>query len=196
MALPISGSGAGRSLTVTGFSRLLERLHADRDQAAEEYERMHRTLVRFFDWRGISRAEECADTTIDRLSRRLEEDVEVQDVRHYAIGIARLVALEALRMPMQSSLDDVRDVPSPQAEPIDETLDRHFDHCLAELSGESRTILLRYYEGEHGERKVIRRQLARSLRISENALRSRVQRLRDRLEQCMATLARAEKGRT
>jgi RNA polymerase sigma factor (sigma-70 family) len=194
MPLPLSGPGASRGLTLTGFSRLLERLHSDRDQAAEAYERMHRTLVRFFDWRGIGRAEECADTTIDRLARRLEEDVEVQDVRHYAIGIARFVALEALRAPMQSSLDEAREIPLTPAETTDEAMDRGFDRCLEELPGESRTILLRYYEGEHGQRKVIRRQLARSLQISENALRSRVQRLRDRLEQCMATQARAGKG--
>jgi len=42
-----------------------------------------------------------------------------------------------------------------------------------------------YYEGERTEKISNRRRLAATLVLSENALRSRVQRLRDRLEQCV-----------
>ena len=147
---------------------------------------MRRVLVKFFDWRGIERPEECADITIDRLARRLEDDVEIHHVQHYALGIARLVALEALRAPAHAPLDDVGDVPMIAAVVEEDALARSFDRCLAEFTEASRTLLLQYYEGGPGQRMSVRQHLARALQISEGALRSRVQRLRDRLEQCIA----------
>src|SRR5699024_6433909 len=50
-----------RTLSAVGFARLLGRLHSDPDIAAQEYERLRRTLVKFFDWRGAWPPEECAD---------------------------------------------------------------------------------------------------------------------------------------
>jgi DNA-directed RNA polymerase specialized sigma24 family protein len=186
MSLPLSGSRPARELTPTGFNLLLSRLHADRDQAAAEYERMRRVLVKFFDWRGVERSEECADITIDRLARRLEDEVEVHNVQHYALGIARLVALEALRTPLHSPLDRAGDVPAVPAAPQEDERARSFERCLAEFPDASRKLLLQYYDGGRGQRMSVRQELARALRISEGALRSRVQRLRDRLEQCIA----------
>ena len=60
-----------------------------------------------------------------------------------------------------------------------------FDRCLAELPEDSRSLLLRYYEGEQSAKISNRRRLASLLGLTDNALRSRVQRLRDRLEQCV-----------
>jgi DNA-directed RNA polymerase specialized sigma24 family protein len=60
-----------------------------------------------------------------------------------------------------------------------------FDRCLAELPADSRSLMLRYYEGERSDKISNRRRLAAALAVSESALRSRVQRLRDRLEQCV-----------
>ena len=188
MSLPLSGtrSGRGRGLTPSGFRRLLERLHSDPDQAAAEYERIRRTLVRFFDWRGVERPDECADTVFDRLAHRLEEEVDIQNVPQYALGIARLVALEAARArghaPLEESYDIAAAVPAGEDELI-----RSFDECLAQLPEESRTLLLRYYEGGHGRRTTVRKELAVALGITESALRNRVQRLRDRLEACIAS---------
>ena len=58
------------------------------------------------------------------------------------------------------------------------------DRCLADMPAESQSLLLRYYEGEPTRRSSIVVSLRR-LGLSESALRSRVQRLRDRLERCM-----------
>jgi DNA-directed RNA polymerase specialized sigma24 family protein len=60
-----------------------------------------------------------------------------------------------------------------------------FDRCLAELSDESRSLLMRYYDGERSAKISNRRKLASLMGLTDNALRSRVQRLRDRLEQCV-----------
>jgi DNA-directed RNA polymerase specialized sigma24 family protein len=177
-----------RTLTAVGLDRLLARLHPDKDVAAEEYERLRRTLVKFFDWRGVWPPDECADEAIDRLARRLEDNTAVDDVRNYAHGIARMVLLERRRAPVGASLDaDIHITavaPAPAADE-DEPIHDCLESCLAELPAESRTLILDYYQGERRLKIANRRRLADGLSLSENALRSRVQRLRDRLEGCI-----------
>ena len=175
-----------RAISATGFARLLERLHPDADQAAQEYERLRRGLVKFFDWRGASPPEECADDALDRLVQKLEQTV-VQDVRKYVHGIARLVALERRRGPAFSSIEDFpyADVAATRPADDEHPLRDCFDRCLGEMAEENRSLILRYYEGERSAKITNRRRLATVLGVTENALRSRVQRLRDRLEQCV-----------
>jgi DNA-directed RNA polymerase specialized sigma24 family protein len=184
------GRPLNRPITATGFARLLGRLNADTDEAASEFETLRRTLIRFFDWRGASPADECADETLDRLCRRLDEGAVVADIRSYAYGIARLVLLERRRRP---SFTDLADAPEPSewhpgalSAPEDSLRDC-FDACLSRLSAENRALLLEYYEGERRGRIDNRRRIAAARGLSENALRSRVQRLRDRLESCVRT---------
>src|SRR5688500_595493 len=98
-----------RSITAAGLAGLLARLHPDADRAAEEDERLRRALVKCFDWRGGWPPDDCADETLDRLARRLEEDTSVADVRNYAHGIARLVLLERRRRPEFASTDGAED---------------------------------------------------------------------------------------
>jgi DNA-directed RNA polymerase specialized sigma24 family protein len=183
-----SPAGNGRSMSVQGFARLLESLAPDSGQAAEEYERLRRTLVRFFDWRGLSAPDECADEVLDRLARKLEETI-VRDARKYAHGIARLVALERRRGPALSSIEDMPHLPlaatAPREDREGDRLHDCFDRCLAELPEDSQSVLLRYYEGERHAKISNRRRLASLLGVTDNALRSRVQRLRDRLEHCV-----------
>lgn len=175
-----------RSISAEAFARLLLRLHPDSEQAAEEYERLRRTLVKFFDWRGMSPPDECADEVLDRLARKLEETI-VHDLRKYVYGIARLVALERRRGPAFSPIEAVPQATllAAPAQQDRDPLHDCFDRCLAELGDDSRTMLLRYYDGERAAKISNRRRLASMLGLTENALRSRVQRLRDRLEQCV-----------
>lgn len=179
-------AGTRRSITADGFARLLATLHADSEQAAQEYERLRRALVKFFDWRGVSPPDECADEALDRLAHKLQE-TEVRDVRKYAYGIARLVVLERRRVPAFSPLDDLPYAAAPTVAPNEDShgLEDCFERCLGELPEESRSLLLRYYEGERSAKISNRRRLATMLGLTENALRSRVQRLRDRLEECV-----------
>jgi DNA-directed RNA polymerase specialized sigma24 family protein len=181
------GAGDDRTITATGLARLLTRLDSDPDQAAREYERLRRTLVRFFDWRGAWPPEECADVTIDRLARRLEEDTPIEDVRQYALGIARLVLLERQRRgtnaPVESR-DDMHWIPAP-AQPEHDPLLDCFDRCLSETPSDDRSLLLAYYQGERAAKIANRRRLAARLGVSDNALRSRMRRLRERIEQCV-----------
>ncbi len=189
-----SRSPEDRSLTAGGLARLLSRLDADRDRAALEYERLHRALVRFFDWNGAAAPEDCADDTLDRLARRLERDVPIDSIRGYAHGIARLVLLEVRRSPATAALDDAPDVVSAPDVLAGDEQRACFDRCLDALSSDDRGVVLKYYEGERRARIRNRRLLAGSLGVTENALRIRVRRFRDRIERCVARCVAETQG--
>ena len=177
-------------LTAEALSRLLAGLHDDRERAGEAYEALRRTLVKFFDWRGAIHPDECADETLDRLARKLDEGATIDDPGRFARGIARLVLLERWRDPearaMRTDTAQLAHVPAPvAAEPPDaEPRSGCFERCLEELPLDGRELILGYYAHSGGVRIEARKRLAESMRLTENALRSRAQRIRDRLERC------------
>lgn len=176
-----------RTVTPEAFARLLQRLDPDADRAATQYERLRRALAKFFDWRGSTSPDECADETLDRLAARLGDEGVVADVRRFAYGIARLVLLEErrhhARMPA-AEYAGLPDLPVATELKFADQIHDCFDACLAQLPDEARALVLGYYIAE-GQAKIDHRQrLAREAGLSNTALRSRVQRLRDRLEQC------------
>jgi len=178
----------GPFITATGLGRLLARLDPDRDRAAQEYERLRHALTRFFDWRGAWPADECADEVLDRLARKLQDEVDVVDVRQYVYGIARLVLLERSRQRQPVSVDaaaEVADLVAVPPDPAADALHACLDRCLDRMAEDSRQLVLAYYQGERRARIANRRKLATALGLSSDALRSRVQRLRDGLEQCV-----------
>jgi DNA-directed RNA polymerase specialized sigma24 family protein len=181
-------TGDDRSITAAGLSRLLARLDPDAERAALEYERLRRALIKFFDWRGAWPPEECADETLDRLARKLETETMIDSVRGYAHGIARLVLVERRREPPMVSIEGLAELANVSAIPAvdaSQRLQDCFDRCLADLPEEGRSVIKAYYEGERRSKITNRRRLAAALGLSENALRSRVQRIRDRLEHCV-----------
>jgi DNA-directed RNA polymerase specialized sigma24 family protein len=184
----MSSSKPGRGLTAGGFASLLARLGPDAERAGPAYEHLRRALVGYFAWRGAATCEECADETLDRLARKLDEGVVVEDLARFARGIARLVLLEHWRRPDARglSLDDVAaNQPIAPVEPDDDARAKCLDHCLAELAPDSRDLILEYYLGEGRTRIDRRKRMARALGVSESALRNRAQRVRDQLEGCV-----------
>jgi DNA-directed RNA polymerase specialized sigma24 family protein len=181
-----------RTITAGRFAGLLARLDPDRDRAAAEYERLRRALVKFFDWRGHPAPDECADETLDRLARKLT-DTAVGDVDRYTYGIARLVLLEQQRLPAFDSIEPgfEHGAAPPAIMPDEATAHDQmrgcFDMCLERLPRQDRELAVGYYEGERGVRIANRQRLAAAFHLSDNALRSRVQRLRDQLERCVQT---------
>ena len=181
-----------------GFARLLARLDPNSDRAAAEYERLRFTLEKYFDWHGAWPPEECADETLDRLAEKVEAGTDIDNVWAYARGIARLVLLEWQRRPTTVPIDhvDFADVSSALAPGADwkddDVLQRCFDQCLAALADSTRALVLAYYADDRRAKIDNRRRLAQTLELSESALRNRVQRVRDRLENCVAAcMARA-----
>jgi DNA-directed RNA polymerase specialized sigma24 family protein len=191
------------SLDAAAFSRLLERLHADPEAAGHGYEDLRRSLRRFFDGRGVSPADDAADEALDRLGRKLVEGAEVNDVRAYVLGIARLVALERHRLPevRHAAIDDSlgqRLAAPPPAAPEDPRLPC-FDGCLGSLAADQRSFIVAYYAASGRARIDARATLAQTLAVTPNALRLRAQRLRDRIDgcirQCLAAPAARAGGR-
>ena len=175
-----------RDLTAPRLEGLLAKLCPDPEQAGLEYERLRRALVRFFDWRHVSPADECADECLDRLARRLVDTVSIMDVTQFAYGIARHVLLERRRQPGVVSLDQAPALTATNPSlPDDDPRQACFDRCLAALPEDQRVLLLGYYEGERDRKIANRRRLAAELGLSDGALRSRVQRLRDALQDCV-----------
>jgi len=172
-----------RALTPRAFALLLRRLGDDPERGGLGYESLRRTLVRFFDWRGAHAPDVCADETLDRLARRLDEDASIEDVRGYAHGIARLVLLEQWRRPRElpaGAADERLPAEAPPAE--EDPREGCFERCLAELPEDGRALILEYYAAEGRQKIDGRKRLAAALGLSDTALRNRAQRLRDRLE--------------
>ena len=184
-------------LTAAALARLLAHFDADPDRAALAYEGLRLTLTKFFDWRGARFPDECADDTLDRLARKLDEGVQIDDVRSFALGIARLVFLERGRHPV-SRQDEFEERVHSQllasASSAEHPLHGCLDRCLDALPEEGRTLILTYYTDERRAKIDHRLRLAADLGLSANALRSRAQRLRDRLERCVRTCAASEEG--
>ncbi len=175
-----------------GFALLLERLGTSPEQAGAEFERLRRTLTKFFDWRGATWPEECADEALDRLGSKLQEGVVVADVPAFALGIARMILRESWRAAAPVVPLDARELARvPAREPSPEPMIAAcLERCLAELPAEGRGLVLAYYAEDGGRDKIEnRRRLALRHDLTDNALRSRVQRLRDRLEDCIRRCA-------
>ena len=175
-------------LTEPAWNALLTRLGPDADSAGAEYEVLRRRLIKYFEWRGCSDGEGHADMVLTRLARKLDEGEIVLNIRSYALGVARFVLREHFAMPTAAPLDvaalaTISDAHSGCEAPDD----RHqcLERCLAELSAQSRALVLRYYEGDGGSKITIRHAMAREMEITERALRLRVFRARETLEECM-----------
>ncbi len=179
-------------LTETAFDKLLAALAEDREIAGEKYILLKKNLVRFFETRGFNAAEDAADEVFNRLAKKLESE-ELENVNTYALGIARMVALELRKSPEQKFSDELPEI---SVAPFDEErLEkdeklRCLDKCLSELSLDNREIIVGYYKGEKREKIQNRNLLAEKLRIPNNALRNRAVRLRDKLENCITNCLR------
>lgn len=191
-----------RDWTLTGqaFDMLLAFLDPDRDRAGEAYERIREKLLKFFQWRGCTRAEECTDRTINRVARRIEEGATLQ-VSHpylYFHGVAlnvlkeywrepsrdplALDALPASHLPATAAVDSMSEgAERQQAERRLECL----EECLGNLALEQRRLLTDYHRESRGPRIDHRKRLADTLGIPLNALRIRVFRIRAAVQACV-----------
>ncbi|MDR3416864.1 MAG: hypothetical protein P4L83_11820 [Nevskia sp.] len=175
---------------VSSFAALLKRLESEGVPAALSYEQLRRRLIVYFRLHLPAEAEALADVTFDRMARRLEEGVPVREIRHYALGVARLVCLEA-RAREQRSRDAFADpalLPDNVATETDAEVDAvqaALAACLQTLPARNRDLILAYYSGDGAQRRRVRQSLAAEARLSLNALRNKALRIREALEQCV-----------
>jgi DNA-directed RNA polymerase specialized sigma24 family protein len=163
-------------MTPESFERFLAFLHADRDQAAEQYELLRRKLIRLFEWNRCPFPEEHTDEVFDRMFRKLVAGDEIRDPSTYCLGIGRMVCLEVLKTQEKKrmALEEIGQS-STEASRGDDTEQQLecLNRCLNALPGESRVLILGYYQMEKSAKIRIRKVLAERLAIPINALRIR-----------------------
>jgi DNA-directed RNA polymerase specialized sigma24 family protein len=178
------------SLTAESFTKLLDRLAANPEEAGDRYEDLRHTLIRFFEWRGAPFPEEHADESLNRVARKLDEGIEIKHIEGYCYEVARFVFLESLkgyesrRAPFEEiKLETV--VPDPGELAEKEQRLTCLDHCLQALPADSYELITEYYSDEKRGKIDRRKALADRLGLRRDALANRAQRVRDKLEQCV-----------
>jgi DNA-directed RNA polymerase specialized sigma24 family protein len=183
-------------LTQQAFDKLLAALAFDRNEAGEKYLNLRKNLIRFFEARQVSTAEDAADEVINRLARKLENGEEFENINTYALGVARIVSLEISKSPDRKTSNELPEI---GVSPFDKDTEEReeklncLEKCLRELSAENCQIIIGYYRGERREKIENRQKLADDLGIPNNALRSRAVRLRDKLEICITDCLKKQK---
>ncbi|SRR5229473_1620964 len=179
-------------LTADTFARLLNCLDADRELAGEKYEDLRRLLIRFFEWRGAPFPEEQTDESFNRVARKLGEGIEIKNIGGYCYEVARRVLHETLKGPDRKHYSlEAMNVDVAAAETGNEAEEKEMrlaclDDCLGMLPESSGDLIVEYYKEANGEHIKRRKALAERLGLRREALANRVQRLRDKLEQCVS----------
>jgi len=186
------------TLTPHAFERLLDWLDEGTNSEGQNYLAMRRRLVAYFDRKNCSTPHELADETVNRVSRRLEEEGAIanETPAKYCYIVARFVFMEYLRamQKQQVLIDNLQRHPAADhlvpsdADEQNEIKEKRLDcleQCTARLAPRDREIILRYYAGKERDKIENRRVLAGELGITMNALSIRACRIRDKLEACV-----------
>jgi DNA-directed RNA polymerase specialized sigma24 family protein len=166
-----------RELTREAFELLLQWLDPDRGKAGEKYEAVRRRLVTFFYGRGCLEADVLADKTITVVADKVPTLVDSYhgDPVYYFIGVARKVFQEHLRTKR-------RPPPPPPPPPAWTEQDyKCLERCLEKLPPRLRRMFEEYYRGRGADKQT----LAAEFKISLNALRIRIHRIREPLRVCV-----------
>lgn len=177
--------GARRKWTLTqeAFDTLLTSLAEDRESAGQRYLEIRSNLIKFFEWRGGPYPEDHADETINRIAKRLYEKEDVRNHASYYLGVARMILFEINRerIKQEQTLQALPDEAITSKADESESRVECLRHCLQEMSFDNRNLILRYYDGEKGEKIDLRKRLADQLGIPIKTLRMRALRIREQL---------------
>jgi len=171
-------------ITKEQFDLLLDWLDPDRELAGKKYETIRAGLIRVFVSRGFNDAEDLADETINRVIIRLPEfkDTYVGEPVRFFHGVARNVIRETLR---RKEIATEVIVVSVDERPVTRIERECLDTCLELLPEEKTDLILDYYLYEGHDKIEHHRRMAKSLGISEGALRGRAHHIRKALEQSL-----------
>jgi DNA-directed RNA polymerase specialized sigma24 family protein len=185
------------SLTPRALERLLTRLGAEQDAAAQEYELLRRKLITFFTLQGIEGPEEVADEAFDRVARRLEQGETIAHVRAYFHGVAQRIVSERYKQRVRdrAAVEVHRSTRAADDEADGaETRAVCLECCLRMLSAQDRALLHNYYERADGPPRPQRKALAAKLGLSYSNLKVRSYRIRRELESCLGRCLNAREG--
>jgi DNA-directed RNA polymerase specialized sigma24 family protein len=195
-------------LTRLAFSRLLQWLDDGLDSQGVKYLEMRRRLVSYFDRRNRLSADELADETLNRVGRVLEKAgaIAITPPARYCYLVARFVLLEDFRREhRQVHLDEDRTCTDALSAPgaslfepdagaaIQEQRLECLECCLQKLKPEQRELVIEYYRDARRQKIEGRRDMAKRLGISTNALAIRACRIRAGLETCVEACRRARR---
>lgn len=185
--------------TPEAFDKMLGWLDSDREKAAEEYEKIRQKLIKLFKWRNCRPEEDYADITINRVMRRISEEVDASKDKPYLYfhGTALNVLREFWRGQQKHKHEDFENIlplelttENPQ-QLIEKKLEQQKEtgrfncmrECLNELSPEAKAMIMEYHHGE--SKKNVRQELAEKMNISMNVLRIKACRVRADLQNCV-----------
>ena len=169
---------------------MLAWLDSDRERAGQKYEEIRYRLIKIFVCQGCSDPEGLADETIDRVIRKVPEIAPnyAGNPALYFSGVARYILLE-----YKNRMAQLRLLPAAPPKRIeeddDEDIEREYeclDHCIERLTPANRELILEYYREEKQAMIENRKRLAERMKATPNALRVRVERIRNNLQKCVA----------
>jgi len=177
-----------KDLTSVLFAKLLQALSSDEAEAARLYTKLHESLVKYFELKGISAPDKAADETIDRIPERINQNTKKEDIRYIAFSVAKFVFLEKIRREKKRAragegfYRKTGAIKNPDEKDDFEPL----RDCFKSLYEHERQLLVSYFADLPADELSEHRQiLADREGIDLNALRNRVSRLRRRLEDCV-----------
>lgn len=180
-------------LTENNFENLLNWLDSDRNAAGRKYEMIRERLIKIFYGNGCFAAEEMADETIDRVSRKVEtlSAAYQGEPSLYFYAVAKKVFLEFNKQPKPEELPQHLSGKESQVEAEAEAdYNRCLKECLAKIPAQQAQLIIAYYAGEKQAKIKQRKKLAESLGISEQGLRVRALRIRQNLHKCVSGCVR------
>lgn len=170
------------------FARFLRLLSPDSDEAGRRYSTLHKKLTGFFSMRGVGDPASAADETIDRAVLKIAAGAVVSDIGNYCLGVARNIFHERLRFTRREASafqEFIADLSRSSAEQV-ERICSILKPCFELLAADDQQLLLVYCQKVEGRaRAEHRRQLAETMKVTMLALRVRVNRLRNRLTDCV-----------
>lgn len=172
-------------VNAVAFERFLCWLGPDPESAGRKYELIRGRLIMMFRARRCVFAEDLADTTFERVARKLTDLTEFTgDPARYFYGVAKKVYLEyqnelmnhrRYMYPLPTSTED-QDV---------EKMLKQLEDALNAIPKSDRELILTYYSDNGRNRIIRRRALAEQFGLGLNALRLRVFRIRKEIKNYM-----------
>jgi DNA-directed RNA polymerase specialized sigma24 family protein len=180
----VSETKTNKKVTREKFADFLAWLNPDSDSAGEEYERLRFRLCTFFSQRHCRFSDELADETINRVILRIAEE-KIESKLAYCYGVAKNVYRESLRKEREHlNIDEAQLAAHEKV--VEQSFSREcLDKCLAELSPESRNLILDYFSEVKLAKIELHRRISESFKMTQTALRMRVMRIKQKLKVCV-----------
>jgi DNA-directed RNA polymerase specialized sigma24 family protein len=191
----MSNSGHDSNMGEEKFDSLLAWLDPSQERAGVKYEEIRQGLVRIFVCRGCANPEDLADETIDRVAQRMEELTNnyVGEPARYLYGIAMRVYQEEFRRQLNPvmSAKEISSALISESE-HNERLRSCMKECIEALPVQNRDLILQYYQEEKRAKIEALKHLATTFGLPINAMRIRIYRIRQMLNECATRCAEKE----